>query len=133
MIFDRNVLGDEPEDGGKPPIHRVPGSEYAAGKGIRARVESVFPFGPVLDAIGLNITVLSYGDEVGFGILSFYSVIMGWTGRLLLDFVRGAVPQDTGAHFAAISEVYNYSDLGGYEPVRYRAWSRIRSSCGCHS
>jgi NADPH-dependent glutamate synthase beta subunit-like oxidoreductase len=28
VIFDRNVLGDEPEDGGKPPIYRVPGSEY---------------------------------------------------------------------------------------------------------
>ena len=28
---------------------------------------------------------------VGFGILSFYSVIMGWTGRLLLDFVRTRV------------------------------------------
>ena len=41
---------------------------------------------------------------VGFGILSFYSVIMGWTGRLLLDFIRGAVPRDTAAHFAAISE-----------------------------
>jgi len=28
VVFDRNVLGDEPEDGGKPPIHRVPGSDY---------------------------------------------------------------------------------------------------------
>jgi formate dehydrogenase major subunit len=28
VIFDRNVLGDEPQDGGKPPIHRVPGSDY---------------------------------------------------------------------------------------------------------
>ncbi len=28
VIFDRNVLGDDPEDGGKPPIHRVPGSDY---------------------------------------------------------------------------------------------------------
>lgn len=28
VIFDRNVLGDEPEEGGKPPIYRVPGSEY---------------------------------------------------------------------------------------------------------
>ena len=28
VIFDRNVLGDEPEDGGKPPIHRVAGSDY---------------------------------------------------------------------------------------------------------
>ncbi|MCG6923785.1 MAG: sodium-dependent transporter [Acidobacteria bacterium] len=41
---------------------------------------------------------------VGFGILSFYSVIMGWTGRLLVDFIRGSVPEDTTAHFAAISE-----------------------------
>ena len=40
----------------------------------------------------------------GFGILSFYSVIMGWTGRLLVDFLRGAVPADTGAYFGAISE-----------------------------
>ena len=28
VIFDRNVLGDEPEDGSKPAIHRVPGSDY---------------------------------------------------------------------------------------------------------
>ena len=28
VIFDRNVLGDDPEDGSKPPIHRVPGSDY---------------------------------------------------------------------------------------------------------
>ena len=28
VIFDRNILGDEPEDGGKPPVYRVPDSEY---------------------------------------------------------------------------------------------------------
>lgn len=28
VVFDRNVLGDQPEDGGKPPIHRVSGSDY---------------------------------------------------------------------------------------------------------
>ena len=28
VVFDRNVLGDEPEDGGKPPIYRVSESEY---------------------------------------------------------------------------------------------------------
>ncbi len=28
VIFDRNVLGDEPEDGSKPPIFRVDDSEY---------------------------------------------------------------------------------------------------------
>jgi NSS family neurotransmitter:Na+ symporter len=41
---------------------------------------------------------------VGFGILTFYSVIMGWTGRMLVDFLRGAVPADTAMHFGAISE-----------------------------
>jgi NSS family neurotransmitter:Na+ symporter len=40
---------------------------------------------------------------VGFGILSYYSVIMGWTGRVLLDTLRGAVPADTGAYFAEVS------------------------------
>ncbi|NQT16654.1 MAG: FAD-dependent oxidoreductase, partial [Planctomycetes bacterium] len=28
VVFDRNVLGDDPDDGGKPPIYRVEGSEY---------------------------------------------------------------------------------------------------------
>ncbi len=28
VVFDRNVLGDDPEDGGKPPVDRVPGGEY---------------------------------------------------------------------------------------------------------
>lgn len=41
---------------------------------------------------------------VGFGILSFYSVIMGWTGRLLVDFLRGAVPPRTDLYFGEISE-----------------------------
>lgn len=41
---------------------------------------------------------------VGFGILSYYSVIMGWTARVLIDTLRGAVPEDTGAYFATIAE-----------------------------
>lgn len=41
---------------------------------------------------------------VGFGILSYYSVIMGWTARLLIDTLRGAVPEDTGAYFGSIAE-----------------------------
>lgn len=41
---------------------------------------------------------------VGFGILSFYAVIMGWTGRMLLDFARGVVPLDTASYFGAISQ-----------------------------
>jgi len=39
----------------------------------------------------------------GFGILSFYSVIMGWTGRMLIDLPFGAVPLDTASYFGHIS------------------------------
>ncbi|MCE7883405.1 MAG: DUF1298 domain-containing protein, partial [Actinobacteria bacterium ATB1] len=47
-------------------ISNVPGPPfplYAAG----ARLVGCFPMGPVLDSIGLNVTVLSYTDHVGFG------------------------------------------------------------------
>ena len=50
-------------------ISDVPGPReplYAAG----ARLVAVYPFGPVLDSIGINITVLSYTDAVGFGIMT---------------------------------------------------------------
>ena len=50
-------------------ISDVPGPReplYAAG----ARLVAVYPFGPVLDSIGVNITVLSYTDSVGFGIMT---------------------------------------------------------------
>jgi NSS family neurotransmitter:Na+ symporter len=40
---------------------------------------------------------------VGFFVLSSYSIIMGWTGRLLLDSLRGTVPSDTAAYFSRIS------------------------------
>lgn len=39
----------------------------------------------------------------GFGILSYYSVIMGWTARVLVDTARGALPEDTSAYFGRIS------------------------------
>ncbi|MCU1590100.1 MAG: wax ester/triacylglycerol synthase family O-acyltransferase [Frankiales bacterium] len=35
-----------------------------------AKVERVFPLGPVLDGPGLNITVVSYRDRVGFGLIA---------------------------------------------------------------
>lgn len=41
---------------------------------------------------------------VGFGILSYYAVIMGWTLRVLIDTLRGAIPEDTGAYFGRIAE-----------------------------
>jgi NSS family neurotransmitter:Na+ symporter len=54
--------------------------------------------GPAWRPLGILFVIAA------FGILSFYSVIMGWTGRMLLDFLRGAVPQDTAAYFGAVSE-----------------------------
>jgi diacylglycerol O-acyltransferase len=50
-------------------ISDVPGPReplYAVG----ARLVGVYPFDPVLDAIGNNNTVLSYIDSVGFGIMT---------------------------------------------------------------
>lgn len=39
----------------------------------------------------------------GFAILSYYSVIMGWTGRVLVDTLRGSLPLETGEYFTQIS------------------------------
>jgi NSS family neurotransmitter:Na+ symporter len=39
----------------------------------------------------------------GFGILSYYAAIMGWTLRVLVDTLRGAVPEATDQYFGAIS------------------------------
>ncbi len=50
-------------------ISNVPGPPMSLYAG-EARVIAVYPFGPVLDAIGLNITVLSYGDSMAFGIMT---------------------------------------------------------------
>ncbi|MDX6198149.1 MAG: diacylglycerol O-acyltransferase / wax synthase [Actinomycetota bacterium] len=56
-----------------PVVHNVvisnvagpPIQIYFAG----AKVERVFPLGPVLEGPGLNITVVSYRDRVGFGLI----------------------------------------------------------------
>jgi NSS family neurotransmitter:Na+ symporter len=39
----------------------------------------------------------------GFGILSYYSVIAGWTMRYAFDAIRNAIPSDTSAYFTAAS------------------------------
>ncbi len=38
----------------------------------------------------------------GLGILSYYSVIAGWTMRYSVDAIRGAIPDDAGAYFGAV-------------------------------
>jgi NSS family neurotransmitter:Na+ symporter len=39
----------------------------------------------------------------GIGILSFYSVIAGWTMRYAVDAFRGALPADTTSYFASVA------------------------------
>jgi NSS family neurotransmitter:Na+ symporter len=43
----------------------------------------------------------------GFGILSYYSVIAGWTMRFAVDAVRGAIPQDTATYFNDVGTGFN--------------------------
>jgi diacylglycerol O-acyltransferase / wax synthase len=50
-------------------VSNVPGPAFPLYAG-EARVEAIYPFGPVLDTIGLNITVLSYCDALHFGIVT---------------------------------------------------------------
>jgi WS/DGAT/MGAT family acyltransferase len=50
-------------------VSNVPGPSFALYAGP-ARLTNVFPLGPVLDTIGINITVLSYCDSVDFGIVT---------------------------------------------------------------
>jgi hypothetical protein len=46
---------------------RGPGTPlYAAG----ARVTAAYPLGPLMEGAGMNITVVSYGDSIDFGIIA---------------------------------------------------------------
>jgi diacylglycerol O-acyltransferase len=45
-----------------------------------ARMVASYPFGPLLDGVGLNITVMSYGDHMEFGFLTAPNVLPDiWT------------------------------------------------------
>ena len=55
-------------------ISTVPGPPvplYFAG----ARMVGSYPFGPLLDGVGLNITVMSYADHVEFGFITAPNVL----------------------------------------------------------
>jgi WS/DGAT/MGAT family acyltransferase len=91
VMFSRGMrLYERLVQGRHPPIvnlivSNVPGPSfplYCAG----ARLVSLFPLGPVLAGTGLNITVLSYLDNVGFGLIGCREIVPN------IDDIAAAVP-----------------------------------------
>ena len=91
VMFSRGMrLYERLVQGRHPPIvnlivSNVPGPSfplYCAG----ARLVSLFPLGPVLAGTGLNITVLSYLDDVGFGLIGCREIVPN------IDDIAAAVP-----------------------------------------
>jgi len=91
VMFSRGMrLYERLVQGRHPPIvnlivSNVPGPSfplYCAG----ARLVSLFPLGPVLAGTGLNITVLSYLDSVGFGLIGCREIVPD------IDDIAAAVP-----------------------------------------
>lgn len=89
-----------------PPVHNtiisnIPGPKTAlffAG----AKIDAIYPMGPVMEGVGLNITLLSYGDSMDFGLLvdkdlmpqvwQLAAAIEDEFAALLLDFALAASP-----------------------------------------
>jgi diacylglycerol O-acyltransferase / wax synthase len=91
VLFSRGMrLYERLLEGRHPPIinlivSNVPGPTfplYCAG----ARLVSLFPLGPLLAGTGLNVTVLSYLDSVGFGLIGCREIVPN------IDAIAAAVP-----------------------------------------
>lgn len=67
---------------------------------IVGRLTQVSPIKAVRQVGGASWSPLGWLYVVaGFGLLSYYSVIAGWTMRFAFDAFRGAIPQDTATYF----------------------------------
>jgi diacylglycerol O-acyltransferase len=66
-------------------VSNVPGPSFPLYLG-GARLVSLFPLGPVMAGTGLNVTVLSYLDDVGFGLIGCREIVPN------IDDITAAVP-----------------------------------------
>jgi WS/DGAT/MGAT family acyltransferase len=75
-----------------------------------AKLARLHPLGPIMDGAGLNITVLSYLDEIGFGLISCRELMPEiWS---LADAVPGAV-----AELLAAADELEIRKNGGVKPL----------------
>jgi WS/DGAT/MGAT family acyltransferase len=94
-------------------ISNVPGPPiplYFAG----ARITGLYPLGPVMDGAGLNITVLSLEDTVGFGIIACKELVP--EPELLVDRAREALAELVAAAEGAGSSGGRRRASGGASP-----------------
>ena len=86
-------------------VSNVPGPPiplYFAG----GRLLGLYPMGPIVDGMGLNVTVLSYMDEIGFGFVACRELVPDlWD---MAEGVGSALRELTAAS-GTISEVINAS------------------------
>jgi NSS family neurotransmitter:Na+ symporter len=67
---------------------------------VVGRLTQVSPIKAIRRIGGANWSPLGWLFVVaGFGLLSYYSVIAGWTMRFAFDAFRGAIPQDAATYF----------------------------------
>ena len=72
-------------DGATGTLH-LPDMTISDVPGSGARLVSLFPLGPLMAGTGLNITVLSYLDSVGFGLIGCREIVPN------IDAIAAAVP-----------------------------------------
>lgn len=76
----------------------IPGPRFAL-YCTDARVVACYPFGPIFDGTGLNLTMLSYLDEVGVGIIGCADAVPG------IDDLAAALPEALGELVKLASQV----------------------------
>src|SRR3954447_14671063 len=73
-LYSRTRMADRHRPLFNVTISNVPGPSFPL-YSIGARMEAIYPIGPIMDGGGLNITVMSYLDSLDFGVLACPDVL----------------------------------------------------------